>query len=77
MITNIIDMREDPYRWKKVFAVIEPTYNDNSAGGDQADKTVGLNVFAIEERGKISLAEAITWATDASGEVTLYLYNMK
>lgn len=38
MLTNIIDHRKRPYRFKKINAVIEPTRHDNTVkDADQAD----------------------------------------
>jgi len=30
MILNIIDNRKRPYRWKRISAIIEATWHDNS-----------------------------------------------
>ncbi|MBN9466843.1 hypothetical protein [Brevundimonas sp.] len=76
MIENIIDSRQRPYRWMRVHAIVEATWNDNSvADSDQADRPDDDNHVLFEERHLISVADAVKWASEISGPVTLYLYD--
>ena len=74
MITNIVDGRTNRYRWKKVHVIVEATWHDNSvAGSDQA--TVGDEAVDYAELDDMSLAEAIAWAQEQPGEITLFIYD--
>jgi hypothetical protein len=74
MIANILDRRKRPFRWKRVDAIIEPTWHDNAcADSDQATKDDREPIY--DERKGISLADAVTWAQALPLEVTLYLYD--
>jgi hypothetical protein len=74
LIWNIIDRREHQYRWKRINAIIEATWHDNSRkNSDQAE--VDDNAVAYDARTGISLAEAIAWATANPYPVTLYLWD--
>lgn len=65
-----------PYRWKRVFAVIEATWHDNSCSdADQAPKIVDDTEIIYEKRASITIAEAIQWASDQVCPVTLYVYD--
>jgi len=75
LIWNIVDRRAREYRWAKVNAVIEDVAHDNScADADQAETDMETSV-TYEERRSISLHEAVRWAEDQPGRVTLYLYD--
>jgi len=72
MIWNVVDERERRYRWKRINAVIEPTWQDSScADSDQADKGSALD--PCEARKGVSVADAIAWASGKAHPVTLYL----
>jgi hypothetical protein len=74
MIWNIIDKRERHYRWKRINAIIEPTWQDNSCkDSDQAEKDPDADVY--DEREGVSLTEAIEWANAKPYPVTLFLYD--
>jgi hypothetical protein len=74
MIWNIIDKRERRYRWKRINAIIEPTWHDNSChDSDQAEEDLDAGVY--EQREGISLAEAVEWANAKPYPVTLFLYD--
>ena len=74
MIWNIIDRRKRRYRWKRINAIIEPTFHDNSClDSDQTEEDPDAGVY--EQREGISLAEAVTWATTKPYAVTLFLYD--
>lgn len=75
MIYNVIDHRTRKYRWLKINAVIEDTAHDN--GCDDADQLdeIQENAGIIDSRQDIPLHEAIRWAEDTAGKVTLYLYD--
>lgn len=76
MIWNIVDRRKRPQRWRKINAIIEPTWHDNScADADEAEEMPGDDDFSIDQREGVSLAEAITWASDAPCPVTLFIYD--
>jgi hypothetical protein len=75
MIWNIIDKRKNQYRWKRINAIIEPTWHDNSCqNSDQAEQEE-QDTVPYEERKGVSLAEAITWATAIPYAVTLFLFD--
>jgi hypothetical protein len=74
MIWNIIDNRERRYRWKRINAIIEPTWHCNSCrDSDQAEEDPDARVY--EQREDISLAEAVKWANGKSYPITLFLYD--
>ena len=73
-LTNIIDSRKRPYRFKKVNAVLEPTCHDNSVtDADQVDG--GYPGVGYDEKEHITVASAIAWACLHEAAVTLYLYD--
>jgi hypothetical protein len=74
MIYNIRDSRKQPYRWKRINAIVEPTRHDNEKrDSDQAEK--GPDDLIYDQREGISLAEAIAWAQNLPEHVTLFLYD--
>ena len=74
MIWNIIDRRNRPYRWKRVNAIIEAVENDNACeDADQAP--YDPDGIDYDQREGISVSEAVTWATEQEGAVTLYIYD--
>ena len=74
MILNIIDRRKHGHRWKKISAIIEATWHDNSIpDSDQAE--VVYEDPDYEEREGISVLDAVQWASTFSSGVTLYLYD--
>ena len=75
MIWNIVDKRKQPYRWKAITAIMEPTYHDNSVvDSDQAEETTDDVVY--DERAEISLADAVIWVQSLPFPATLYLYDL-
>lgn len=75
MIANIMDLRERPYRWKSVIAVVESTAKDNvSEDADKVESDIGIQIDYAEKEG-VSIREAIQWAERFDGLVTLYLYD--
>lgn len=76
MISNIIDRRSRPHRWKRVNAIVEAVEHDNScADADQApeaDPQVVVDYDAVEG---VSIEQAIAWACRQPCHVTLYLYD--
>ncbi len=77
MICNVIDKRTKPYRWKKVNAIIEATWNDNSVSdSDQAARPDDDEYVLYDQRGSLSVSEAIEWAHKEACPVTLYLYDL-
>jgi hypothetical protein len=76
MISNIIDSRTRPYRWRRVNAIVEATWHDNSvADSDQAEVVRDDREVVYQERNGVSLAEAVAWANAQPCPVTLYLYD--
>ena len=74
MICNIIDSRSRRYRWREINAVIEATSHDNGCeDSDQQPPADDDLVYA--QREGISLSEAIAWAHEQPGAVTLFLYD--
>ena len=75
MIVNVIDMRENAYRWKSVLAVVESASKNNVA--EDADKTETALGVEIDyaERDDISVRDAFLWAEHVQGKMTLYLYD--
>jgi hypothetical protein len=42
MIWNVIGNRKQPYRWKRIVAIVEPTWHDNSnEASDEAPEADG------------------------------------
>ena len=75
MIANLMDLRERPYRWKSIIAVVESTAKDNDCeDSDRVDASLGVQID-YAEKDNISLREAIQWAEKFDGQVTLYLYD--
>ena len=78
MILNIVDRRKNNYRWRNVYAVIEPTVHDNSV--KNSDKTNAEESYyagiGFDEQTNISVKDAIKWANDQLTYVTLYLYDL-
>lgn len=76
MIWNIIDRRERKFRWKRINAIIEPTWHDNSCrDSDRAEEDDDDIARMYAKRESVSLAEAVTWASAKPYAVTLHLYD--
>ena len=74
MIQNVIDNRKRQHRWKRVNAVVEPTWHDdNVPNSDHAEPAVDESDY--DERSEMSVAEAFAWAQGLPYPVTLYLYD--
>lgn len=75
MIVNLIDLRETPYRWKEVVAVVESASKNNEAeNSDPVENSMGVEIDYAEREG-ITVRDAILWAEQLQGKVTLYLYD--
>jgi hypothetical protein len=74
VIHNIVDRRTRPYRWRRINAIIEATFHDNSCT-DSDQQLPSDDDVTYDQREGISLAEAVKWATEAPSPVTLYLYD--
>ena len=75
MIVNVLDLRERPYRWKSICAVVQSATKDNVAeDADQVREGLGVEIDYAERMG-ISVREAFQWAEGLGGMVTLYLYD--
>ena len=76
MIVNMLDLRERPYRWKAVCAVVQSASKDNVAeDADQVRTDIGIEIDYAERDG-ISVRDAVLWADRMDGMVTLYLYDV-
>ena len=74
MIFNIIDNRKRNYLWKRVNAIVEPTWHDNThEEADKAEPSEGEVDY--DERERISVADAVAWAGSFPYPVTLHLYD--
>ena len=75
VIVNVLDLRERPYRWSSVLAVIESAAKNNEA--EEADTVADGDGIQIDyaEREGISVRDAFLWAERMDGPVTLYLYD--
>ena len=77
MITNIVDRRKRPHRWKRINAIIEATWhNQDQPDSDKAKRPSDDDYVTIEERPYTSLSDAIAWAHGLPCEVTLFLYDV-
>ena len=77
MIINVMDLRERPYRWKNICAVVQSASKDNVAeDSDKVTEGLGVEIDYAEREG-ISVREAVLWAESMSGMVTLYLYDVE
>ena len=75
MLVNLIDLRERPYRWSSVLAVVEAAAKDNDAeDADRVDASLGIEIDYAERDG-VSVRDAVLWADRLEGMVTLYLYD--
>lgn len=75
MLVNLIDLRERPYRWGSVMAVVESAAKDNEAAdADTVEAGSGIEIDYAEKDG-VSVREAVLWADRLEGMVTLYLYD--
>lgn len=75
MIVNVIDMRENTYRWRSVLAVVESASKNNVAeNADVTNAALGVEIDYAEREG-ISVRDAFIWAEQVQGKVTLYLYD--
>ena len=74
MIFNIRDHRERLFRWKRINAIVEPTWHDEVVpDSDQAER--GPDDLVYDQREGIALADAIAWANALPEHVTLFLYD--
>ena len=75
MLVNLIDLRANQYRWKQVLAVVESAGKNNAAdGADTVETNMGVEIDYAEREG-VSVRDAILWAEQLQGRVTLYLYD--
>lgn len=76
MIWNIVDHRKHKYRWSKIDAVIEDTSHDNAVeNSDYVEASTDEAYVQCEGKAGISIHEAICWAENLPGRVTLFLYD--
>ena len=78
MLTNIIDRRKRPYRFKRVYAIIEPARHDNHVkDADKAKRNPKMDKawLGYDDKENVSVLGAVVWAAAHKDEVTLYLYD--
>jgi hypothetical protein len=78
VIFNIIDCRKKQYKWRYVYAIVEPTWHDNnkSPETDHIDPAVFAHQEDdYDERAHIALHDAVVWAERLPYAVTLYIYD--
>lgn len=76
MLVNVLDLRERSYRWSSVLAVMESAYKNNEAeDSDKVEVDFGV-MIEYAERSGVSVRDAVLWAEQAGGPVTLYLYDV-
>jgi hypothetical protein len=74
MISNIVDRRARPFRWKRINAIIEAVEHDNSvADADHAPEALPHDVIDYDQREGVTVKEAVDWANQQRCPVTLYL----
>ncbi len=75
MLVNVLDLRERPYRWSSVLAVVQAATKDNVAeDADVIQSKMGVEIDYAERDG-LSVRDAVLWAERLDGMVTLYLYD--
>lgn len=75
MLMNVIDLREKPYRWKTVVAVVESAAKNNAAeDADPVEISGGIEID-YAEREDLTVRDAVLWAEQLQGKVTLYIYD--
>lgn len=75
-IANIIDGRQAKHRYRRINAVVEATWHDNTCpDADQMPRVVGNDGPDYEEMENVPLWEAISWPMTFRSPVTLYLYD--
>jgi hypothetical protein len=75
MLVNVLDLRERPYRWSNVLAVVQSATKDNVAeDADVIQSKMGVEIDYAERDG-LSVRDAVLWAERLDGMVTLYLYD--
>lgn len=75
MIVNVIDLRENHYRWAKVLATVEDAGRATDANdGDRLQMEPGVAIDYAEREG-ISVNEALKWAEYLPSPVVLTLYD--
>lgn len=75
MIVNVIDVRENAYKWRSILAVVESASKNNVAENADATSTALGVEIDYAERDDISVRDAFIWAEQLQGKVTLYLYD--
>lgn len=75
MILNIIDKRTHRYRWKRITAIVAPTYHDNSIQDADQAEAPEHSFCVYDQKEEISLADAVTWASSLPYAATLYFYD--
>lgn len=74
-ITNIIDNRKHKYRFKKINAIVEAAWHDNSCKDSDQIHPKGDDGPDYEQKEHITLEAAVKWGSSFVTNVTLYIYN--
>lgn len=75
-MVNIIDNRKRRYRFRKVNAIVEAAWHDNSCtNSDRVDPDPNDDGPNYCQNEHITVAEAVVWANTFPTDVTLYLYD--
>ncbi|QJF50547.1 hypothetical protein [Roseobacter ponti] len=73
MIWNIVDRRSRDHRWREVNAVIENITHDNFCEDSDIFEEQNDAAPIYAEKVSVLLHDAILWAEEEKGKVTLYL----
>jgi hypothetical protein len=71
-----MDRRTRRYRWKKITAIVEPTYHDNAVQGSDQSEPPEHTFSTYDQKEEISVAEALDWASALPYAATLYFYDL-
>ena len=72
-IVNIVDGRNNKYRFLKINAIVEAAWHDNAC--EDADKVEDRSGPDYDQMEHTSLEDAVKWGSSFSSPVTLYLYD--
>lgn len=73
---NVIDSRKYPYKFRKINAIVEATWHDNSVeGSDHSEKDPTDDGPDYKQKEHITVQEAFQWANNFKNPVTLYIYD--
>ena len=77
MIVNVIDLRENPFRWGRIMAVAEDAGRATvSVDGDRLPQSADVAIDYAERDG-VSVHEALRWAEGLPAPAVLTLYDVE